>query len=68
MNTLVSRGVRNSEVLLYMFIYMFVDQKNILNRTLEINSPFFQTFAVGFLIEFIDKSTTAFSRNAFLVE
>ena len=34
-------------------IYMFVDEKNYLNRTLKIDSPF-QTFAVGLLVEFID--------------
>ena len=32
---------------------MFVDEKNNLNHTLEIDSPF-QTFAVGLLVEFID--------------
>ena len=34
-------------------IYMFVDEKKNLNRTLEIDSPF-QTFTVGLLVEFID--------------
>ena len=46
------------------YIYMFVDQKKS-NRSLAIDS----TFAVGLLVEFIDySSTTALSRNAFLVE
>ena len=34
-------------------IYMFMDEKKILNRTLAIDSSF-QTFAVGLLVEFID--------------
>ena len=49
------------------YIYMFVDKKN-LNRTLAIDLPF-QTFAVGLVVEFIDWfSSTAFSRNTFLIE
>ena len=39
-----------------MFIIMFVDQKDNLNRTLVIDSPF-QTFAVGRLVELIDIET-----------
>ena len=34
-------------------VHIYVDQKNNLNRTLAIDSPF-QTFAVGLLVEFID--------------
>ena len=34
-------------------IYMFVVEKKYFNRTLAIDSPF-QTFTVGFLVEFID--------------
>ena len=34
-------------------IYMFVDEKNYLNHTLAIDSPF-QIFTVGLLVEFID--------------
>ena len=41
-------------VYMYICIYvMFVDEKNNLNRTLAIESPF-QAFAVGLLVEFID--------------
>ena len=36
-----------------LYIYMFVDKKIILNRTLAIDSPF-QTFVVGLLVEFRD--------------
>ena len=36
-----------------LYIIMFVDEKNNLNRTLVIDSPF-QTFAVGLIVEFID--------------
>ena len=39
-------------------VHMFVNEKNNLNRTLEIDSPF-QTFAVGLLVEF---------KNALLVK
>ena len=35
------------------YVYMFVDQKKNLNRTLAIDSPF-QTYAAGLLVEFID--------------
>ena len=42
---------------------VFVDQKNNLNRTLVIDSPF-QTFAVGRVVELIEtSSTTAFSHG-----
>ena len=42
---------------------MFVDQKNNLNRTLVIDSPF-QTFVVGSVVELIEtSSTTAFSHG-----
>ena len=37
----------------HIYVYMFVDQKKNLNRTLVIDSPF-QTYAVGLLVEFID--------------
>ena len=37
----------------HIYVYMFVDQKKKLNRTLVIDS-LFQTFAVGLLVEFID--------------
>ena len=42
----IGRGV-------HIYIYMFVNEKKNLNRTVEIDSPF-QTFAVGLLVEFID--------------
>ena len=45
-------------------IYMFVVQKK-LDCTLVIDSPF-QIFAIELLIKFF--TTTAFSRNAFLIE
>ena len=38
-----------------MFIIMFVDQKDNLNRTLVIDSPF-QTFVVGRVVELIETS------------
>ena len=41
---------------------MFVDPPKNLNRTLDT----FQTFAVGFLVKFIDSSTTAFLVESFL--
>ena len=51
-----------------LYIYVYGQKKNC---TLAIDSPF-QIFAVGLLIEFIDKLyhcfLFAFSRNAFLVE
>ena len=44
-------------------IYIFVDQKNNLNRTLVIDSPF-KTFAVGLIVELIETSSaTAFSHG-----
>ena len=42
----IGRGV-------HIYIYMLVNGKKKLNRTVEIDSPF-QTFAVGLLVEFID--------------
>ena len=42
----IDRGV-------HIYIYMSVDKKKYLNRTLEIDSPF-QTLTVGLLVEFID--------------
>ena len=37
----------------HIYIYMSVDKKKYLNRTLEIDSPF-QTLTVGLLVDFID--------------
>ena len=46
---MIGRGVH-----IYIYIYiMSVVEKKILNRTLEIDSPF-QTLTVGLLVEFID--------------
>ena len=44
----IGRGVH-----IYIYIYICLWSKKILNRTLEIDSPF-QTLTVGLLVEFID--------------
>ena len=38
---------------IHVYVYICLWTKSFLNRTLAINSPF-QTFTVGFLVEFID--------------
>ena len=59
---------RGKVIGLGVLIYICLWTKKNLNRTLAIDLPF-QTFAVGLVIEFIDWfSSTAFSRNTFLIE
>ena len=49
----IGAGVQIYILYICIYIYMFVDRKKYLNRTLAIDSPF-QTFAVGLLVKFID--------------
>ena len=45
--------IRVVSIYIYSYVYMFVDKKNNLNRSLVIDS-LFQTFTVGLIVKFKD--------------
>ena len=57
---MIGAGVR-------LYVYMIYDPNKSLNGTLAVDSPF-QTLTVDFSLHLYTSSTTACSRNAFLVE